>query len=82
MTFPIKRVKITNMETIDIKKYRQNVGKTQAKCAEELGITVVYFSDLERGVFQPGAPLALKIEEWSEYNIDRATLRPDIWKSK
>ena len=68
------------MEKTDIKTYRQRAGKTQATCAKELGITTVYFSDLERGVFQPGPPLAVKIEKWSEYNIDKSTLRPDIWK--
>ena len=68
------------MEKIDIKKYRQSMGKTQATCAKELGITVVYFSDLERGIFQPGPPLAVRIEQWSEYNIDRSTLRPDLWE--
>ena len=58
------------------------MGKTQATCAKELGITTVYFSDLERGIFQPGAPLAVEIEKWSEYNIDKSTLRPDIWGPK
>ena len=58
------------------------MGKTQATCAKELGITTVYFSDLERGKFKPGPPLAVKIEKWSEYNIDLSILRPDIWEPK
>ena len=68
------------MEKIDIRKYRRSMGKTQATCAKELGITTVYFSDLERGKNHPSPPLAVRIEAWSEYNIDRATLRPDIWE--
>jgi DNA-binding transcriptional regulator YdaS (Cro superfamily) len=55
------------------------VGKTQATCASELGITVVYFGDLERGVFRPGPALAIKIEKWSNGGITRAELRPDLW---
>ena len=70
------------MEKIDIKTYRQSISKTQATCAKELGITVVYFSDLERGQNRPSPTLAIKIEGWSKYNIDRATLRPDLWEPK
>ena len=69
------------MEKIDIKTYRQRAGKTQAECAKELGITGEYFSDIERGAVRPGAPLVIKIEQWSGFRIDKSTLRPDIWEA-
>jgi transcriptional regulator with XRE-family HTH domain len=68
------------MEKMTLKKYRDMSGLTQSKAAKALGITVVYFSDLERGVSKPGAKLAMKIFQWSGRKIDLNTLRPDIWR--
>jgi len=64
---------------MEIKQFRESTGKTQAQSAEELGITVVYFSDLERGVFKPSPVLSIKIEEWSKGKVNRTELRPDLW---
>lgn len=68
------------MRKTTLKEYREQNGLTQVKVANALDITVVYVSDLERGVSQPGPKLALKIHEWSGGKIDLKTLRPDIWR--
>jgi len=60
-----------------LKKYRKKIGKTQHQCAKELDITVVYFSDLERGVFEPSKKLTQKIIKWS----DNAITLKDLWRS-
>ena len=62
-----------------LKPYREQIGKTQKEVAQELGITVVYYSDLEREVYQPSPLLAIKIEEWSMCEVARGELRPDLW---
>ena len=58
-----------------IREYRDKTNKTQAKCATELGITAVYFSDLERGVYEPSRKLAAKIIKWSKGKITLS----DLW---
>ena len=65
---------------MNLKDYRTKIGKTQAECSKELDITVVYYSDLERGVFKPSPQLAMQIETWSQGNIPKSELRPDIWQ--
>lgn len=67
------------MEKLHLKHYRQETGKTQAVCAKELGITSVYYSDIEREVKLPSPSLAIKIEAWSNNKIKRSVLRPDLW---
>ena len=59
-----------------LNKYRQFVKKTQAECAKELEITVVYFSEIERNVNQPGRKLADKIISWSDGMIGYEDLWP------
>jgi len=59
-----------------LKAYRESIGKTQKTCAEELEITVVYYSDLERGVFEPGRKLVAKISKWSKGKVEQK----DLWK--
>ena len=68
------------MEKITLKKYREMNGLTQAESAKALGITVVYFSELERGISKPGHKLAWKIHKWSGGEISLNTLRDDIWR--
>jgi len=58
-----------------LRQYRKKIKKTQAECAEEIGISVVYFSCLERNVFQPGRKLADKIIKWSDKKINYT----DLW---
>ena len=59
-----------------LKEYRKSKGKTQAECAKELGVTRQYWSDLERGVFEPGRKLAMKIVAWSEGVVSLEDLWP------
>ncbi len=58
-----------------IREYRKKIEKTQRQCAKELEITVVYFSDLERGVFEPSKKLSKRIINWS----DGAIRLVDLW---
>jgi len=61
---------------MNLLKYRKKHRKTQLQCANELGITVVYFSDIERGVFEPSKKLSKKIIKWSNGEI---TVK-DLWR--
>lgn len=46
-----------------LKSARVNVGLTQAKAAEKIGITVDTLSNYERGKSYPDVPVIQKIEE-------------------
>lgn len=48
---------------ITLKSARVNVGLTQAKAAEKIGITVDTLSNYERGKSYPDVPVIQKIEE-------------------
>ena len=47
--------------------------------AEELGITRQYLTMIISEHEQAGPKLAIRIEEWSNGEIDRKYLRPDLW---
>ena len=66
---------------MNLKAYRKSINITQAAAADELEITVVYFSELEREVTRPSPKLAMKIEAWAGGQVNRADLRPDLWKA-
>ena len=61
---------------MNLKTYREKKGKTQKEVAEVLGITIPYYSDIERGVFPAGRKLAQDIVEWSEGQIKFDDLWP------
>lgn len=61
---------------MDLKSYRDKMGKTQKECAEELDITIPYYSDLERRVYLPSRKLAQEIIKWSDSEITFE----DLWE--
>jgi transcriptional regulator with XRE-family HTH domain len=56
-------------------EYRKLINKTQRECAEDLEIHTLYFSELERGVHEPGRKLAQEIVKWSKGAVTLA----DLW---
>lgn len=53
-------------QTMNLKKWRESKGFTQAQVADQLTVHKQYISDIERGVRKPGAQLALAIRDLSD----------------
>jgi len=61
-----------------LKEYRKKIDWTQAEAAKCLGITTIYYSDVERFVYKPSRILADKIIKWSNGKISYK----DLWEKK
>lgn len=59
-----------------IKQYRQELGLTQKELAEKTGISGVYLSQIERGLYQPSISMIEKIT--AGLNISEGQLRPKL----
>jgi DNA-binding transcriptional regulator YdaS (Cro superfamily) len=67
---------------MDLQAYIEKVGKTYSTVARELGVAPQYVSRIARGVREPSGHLALKIERWSQGQVRREVLRPDLYPSE
>ena len=62
---------------MELKDYREVIGKTQRECAGALGITTIYYSEIERKVREPGKNLTRRIIEWSGGEVQQSDLWPE-----
>ena len=61
-----------------LKEYLVYIRMRSTEAAGILGLHPVYFNRIVNG-HPPGPKNAILIEEWSEGNVPRHILRPDLW---
>lgn len=62
-----------------LKEYLEKNGIKPDQAADDIGTHQEYIRAIASGRVRPGWPITLKIEAWSNGEVSRGDLRPDLW---
>lgn len=60
--------------------YEKRISVDEAATDPMINVSRTHLYDIISGKTVPGPKLALKIEAWSNREVTRAELRPDLWQ--